>query len=231
VEGTPRVERKTRPNLSWLLILAVAGLSLFVFACAGGTDSPPRDETTSEPAHSHEESEIPVVHVPARWATGNASDLRSLVASSGTVFVGRIAALKETRVEDPFGGAGPSGDRPGIPVSVFEVRVETSLAGEAAAGSTVVVEQVGGVLANPDGSRTRFVLGGDQPLAVGERHLFFAARKSNGSLAAAPFERFEVSEDGTLASATQWAELGAVHELSGRRVEEARREIAEVGAP
>ena len=205
-EGTPG-GKKTRPNLSWLLILAAAGLSLFVFACGGGTDSP-RDAVPSEPAHSHEESDIPVVHVPTRWATGNASDLRSLVASSGTVFVGRVAGLKETRVEDPFGGAGSSGDRPSLPVSVFEVQVETSLAGEAAAGSTVIVEQVGGVLANPDGSRTRFVLGGDEPLAVGERLLFFAARKSNGSLTAAPFGRFEVSGDGTLAAAPQWARPG-----------------------
>jgi hypothetical protein len=225
------VERKTRPNLSCLLILAAAGLSLFVFACGGGTDSPPRDDVTLEAAHSHEESEIPVVHIPTRWATANASDLRTLVASSATVFVGRVTELKETRAEDAFGGAGPSGDRPSLPVSIFEVRVEASLAGEAAAGSTVVLEQVGGILANPDGSRTRFVFGGDEPLAVGERHLFFAKRKSNGSLAAAPFGRFEVSGDGTLASAPQWAELGVARELEGLRVEEARREIADVEAP
>jgi len=225
------VRISTRPNLISLPILAAAGLSLFVFACGGGSDSSPRDAVPSEPAHSHEDSDIPVVHVPTRWVTGNASDLRTLVESSATVFVGRVAELKETRSEDPFGGAGPSNDRPSLPVSVFEVQVETSLAGEAAAGTTVVVEQVGGIMANSDGGRTRFVLGGDEPLAVGERHLFFAARKSNGSLAAAPFERFEVTEDGTLASASQWAELGAVRELSGRRVEEARREIADVDAP
>jgi hypothetical protein len=226
------VERKTRPNLSRLLILAGAGLSLFVFACGGGgTDSPPRSAAPSEPAHSHEDSDIPVVHIPTRWATGNGNDLRTLVASSATVFVGQVAELKETRVEDPFGGAGPSGDRPSLPVSVFEVQVETSLAGEAAAGTTVIVEQVGGVLANPDGSRTRFVFGGDEPLAVGERHLFFAARKSNGSLAAAPFGRFEVSGHGTLATAPQWADLGVARELSGLRVDQAKREIARVDAP
>jgi hypothetical protein len=225
------VRISTRPSLIWLLIPGAAALSLFVFACGGASDSSPRDAVPSDPAHSHEDSDIPVVHIPTRWATGNASDLRTLVASSATVFVGQVAELKETRVEDPFGGAGPSGDRPGLPVSVFEVRVQTSLAGEAAAGSTVVVEQVGGVLANPDGSRTRFVFGGDEPLAVGERHLFFAARKSNGSLAAAPFGRFEVSGDGTLATAPQWADLGVARELSGLRVDQAKREIARVDAP
>jgi len=224
------VRISTRPNLISLPILAAAGLSLFVFACGGGSDSP-RDAVPSEPAHSHEESDIPVVHVPTRWATGNASDLRTLVESSATVFVGRVAELKETRVEDPFGGAGSAGDRPSLPVSVFEVQVETSLAGEAAVGTTVIVEQVGGVLANPDGSRTRFVFGSDEPLAVGERLMFFAVRKSNGSLTAASFRRFEVSGDGTLASAPQWADLGAARELSGLRVDQAKREIARVDAP
>jgi hypothetical protein len=168
-----------------------------------------------------------VVHVPTRWATGNASDLNTLVASSGTVFVGRVAALKETRLEDPFGGVGPAGERPRLPVSLFEVLVEASLAGGTSAGSTVVVEQVGGVAINPDGNRTRYVFGGDEPMAVGERYLFFAATNSNGNLVSAPFGRIAVGQDGTLVPAVTWTELGAVRQLSGLRVEEAGREVAE----
>jgi hypothetical protein len=226
MEGTPRVDRSTRANPSWLIILAIAGLSAFVFACGDDKDSPHHDAVSTEPASSHEEGEMPVVHVPTRWATATASDLRTLVDSSGTVFVGRVAALQETRLEDPFGGAGPSGERPRLPVSLFDVLVEASIAGGALAGATVVVEQVGGVAPNPDGSRTRYVFGGDEPMAVGERYLFFAATNSSGNLVTAPFGRIAVGQDGTLNPSATWMELGAVRQLAGLRVEDAGHEVA-----
>jgi hypothetical protein len=105
------------------------------------------------------------------------------------------------------------------------------MAGGASVGSTVIVEQPGGVSAGPDGRAMRFVLGGDEPLAVGTRYLFFAATKGNGNFSAAPFGRFEVGVDGTLAAAPEWAGLGAVNSLEGLPLDEARRKIARVGNP
>jgi hypothetical protein len=220
----------TRRNLSRLLILAGAGLSVFVLACGRGGDATSGDAVPSDAATSHEDH-IATAHIPTRWATGNAKDLRTLVATSGTVFVGRVTELKETRLEDPFGGAGPSGNRPSVPVSLFAVAVESAVAGGAATGSTVIVEQVGGVSAGQNGIPTQFVLGGDEPLAVGARYLFFATTGSSGNLTTAPFGRFEVSGDGTLAGAQQWADLGAISQLDGLRVDEARRQIARVSGP
>ena len=208
------------------VFLALACFGLLVAAC-GGSDSPSGDAGSAEPSASHGDDGIPVVHIPTRWATGNAADLRTLVATNGTVFVGRVTGLKETRLEDPLGGAGPSSDRARVPVSVFEVKVDASLAGGARERSTVLIEQAGGVSLNLDGSHKLFVLGGDEPLAVGERYLFFATTKSNGNLTAPPFGRFTVSGDGTLLPSATWARLGAVQQLAGLRVEEARREIAE----
>lgn len=221
---------RPRGYLSRLLISVTAGLSVFVLACGGGGDATSRDAARSEASTFHEDHTT-TVHIPTRWATGNAKDLRTLVASSGTVFVGRVTELKETRLEDPFGGAGPTGDRPSVPVSLFTVDVESAVAGEASLGSTVIVEQVGGVSAGPNGIPTQFVLGGDEPLAVGARYLFFATTGSSGNLTTAPFGRFEVSGDGTLAGAQQWADLGAINQLSGLRVEEARHQIARVSTP
>ena len=158
--------------------------ALLVAACSGqGVEqsSPPQ-------------SELSVVYVPARWASAQADSFESLVAATGTVFVGEV-----TR---PLGDRGapsslprPGGPKVSIPVTSFEVRVTTGIIGGKLAGETVIFDQPYGVVDRPAGP-VMVLLEGDSPLEVGTSYLFFASARDDGTLTAAPYARFEATADG-----------------------------------
>jgi hypothetical protein len=227
-EGTRGVNGLNRPNLNWLLILASAGLSLFVFACGGGADVPEGVAPGGDTAATQDE-ELPTLEMPSLWAWGDAERLDTLIASADVVFTGNVLTLKGQRpVLSQPGGAEPEAPGPrwaDIPVSEFEVQVESVVAGNLAAGTVVPLEQLGGVETMPDGSRVRLALEGDEPIQVGQTYLLFASFQENGSIVASPFGRLKVQANGGLAAEQDWAHLGALQQLSRMRLGDAERQI------
>src|SRR5207247_1063519 len=148
--------------------------------------------------------------------------------SVDAVFVGSIAEFSGQRFESAIKPTPETWGRVSneFPISQFKVNVERPIVGELAAGSTVTLEQAGGMSANSDGTAVRIVLSGEEPLSVGNRYLFFASMKANGTFTSAPFERFLVGDGGKLAGAPGWEHLPAVKQLSMIGLEQATGEIA-----
>jgi len=224
------VDSATRPNLTWLLALALAGLTLFVFACGGDRSDPSTDDAGATGHHKIAGGEqLPAVMLPARWAWGDAEQLNTLIGSADVVFRGHVAALKSQRPLTPrppgaeAGGAAPRWAD--MPVSRFEVRIERVVAGNLTA-ATAFFEQLGGVETRPDGTQVRIMLNGDQPIEVGETYLFFGSFQEDGSIVAPPFGRMHVRPNGGLVAEAGWEDLGALAELSRRNLGDAERQIS-----
>jgi hypothetical protein len=226
-----------RPNLRRLLVPTVAALSVFVFACGGSAENATDGGMSGgHSAAMHDESGLPLVKVHVRWATGNAQSLPALVQSSNVVFAGEVTGLQGQRVREfsassnsdssfaRDGGAAPEGGLQ-FPISVFEVRVDQSIVGGLAEGSTVAIQQAGGVTRRSDGSNVKVVLEGDEPLEAGRRYLFFATMGPDGTLSAPPFARLEIGVKGALEPVAGWDQLGALQRLSNVSIHEAEREI------
>jgi len=224
------VDRATRPNLTWLPILAAAGLSLFVLACGGGTDEPTNGTAPNGDATAAQGGELPTIELPSLWDAGSADRLGTLIGSADVVFRGNVVALKGQRpaLSRP-GGAESGAPRPrwgDTPVSQFEVLVESVVSGSITPGTSVTVEQLGGVETRADGTRVRLMLEGDEPIEVGQTYLFFGSFQDDGSIVAAPFGRMKVGPDGSLAAEPGWEHLGALTDLSRRNLGDAERQIS-----
>jgi len=171
-----------------------------------------------------------VVAVPAHWAWGDAERLGTLIGSADVVFTGTVVALEGQRpVLSQPGGGGSEASTPrwaNIPVSQFEVRVESAISGNLTPGSAVTVEQIGGVETRPDGTQVRLMLHRDQPLQLGEKYLFFGSFQEDGSIVAPPFGRMKVGPDGRLVAEASWEHLGALAELSRGNLGDAERKIS-----
>jgi hypothetical protein len=204
--------------------------------CGSGTDSVRHQEPgTNTPVSDS----APIVGVPARGAAANARDVQTLVQTTDAVFVGEVTALSGQRQErlGPAANEGASSNRPEkpavrraatFPISVYEVLVRNSLDGPFVAGSQVVIEQLGGLTTRADGSQANIILEGDELLAVGRKYLFFASVQPDGIVTSAPFARFSVSSDGSIAPLEAWAHLPAAQHLAGMSVEAATVEVQSV---
>ncbi len=194
------------------VVLAPAALG----ACGGGD----ADDGTREKG-------LPVVEVPARWATAIASSVPALTDASDVVFMGRVARPLPQRLEHlpgrANGGAGTE-----FPISAFEVAVESVMSGSLTAGTTVVVEQAGGTEHGPDGAYT-VVLEQDELIRPGWTYIFFATWKENGTLTAPPFGRFAIGQDGKVDAPGVWQRLPAAQELAGLQMAAAVAEIEAAG--
>jgi hypothetical protein len=203
-----------------MALTAVAVLAVAV-ACGSGEEQARNGDSGSNSAVS----DLPVVDVPARWASGNARDLPTLIASTGTVFVGEVVALSGQRTQTVGRGAataeGPSAD---FPISEYQVTVRRSLAGGLAEGTSVTLEQPGGVTTGADGSQARIMLEDDEPLEVGQTYLIFGSLGEDGVLTTAPYGRFVV-ENGSISPLDGWAQLPVAEQLAGRSVEDAAAQV------
>ncbi|MEX0684332.1 MAG: hypothetical protein WD904_12575 [Dehalococcoidia bacterium] len=207
------------PRPIWLLGLALFGLALFGLAfaaCGSSLDDKPLEETGQDG--------VPVVHIPARYAKTLGADLDTLVSTFDVAFVGVVTGEAEQRSELMAGGRGE------LPVSVFTVLVEAS-ADAAVVGSTVEVEQLGGITTG-GGTRTtqgqgpvRLLMEGDSPIEVGERYLFIVKEKAPGIYRASPMARFPI-ESGRLQPAAGWEDLGAAQEIAGLTVAQAMERVS-----
>jgi len=201
------------------MVALLAFASVLLLAACGGNSGGSTSSTQPE-----------VIEIPTRWASANANDLSSLVASSDEVFIARVKALTGVRDQTILPGSDstvpgkPGRDPSSLPVSVYEIVITQSFTGSHAAGSTATFEQVGG-LVDQDGATVRLMLDGDPPVEVGKTYLLFISRKSNGALSAPPYGRLEVTVDGRLAPLTRWAGLGALQRLSQVTAEQAGSEI------
>jgi hypothetical protein len=224
------VDRPNRPIPTWLLILAVAGLSLLVFACGdGAADGTPQGEAPDD-HHATQVGGLPTIALPSFWDWGSADRLETLIGSADVVFRGNVVALKNQRpVLSQPGGAesGAAAPRWGdMPVSQFEVRVDSVVAGILTPGTAVSLEQLGGVETRADGTQVRIMLSRDEPVEVGLTYLFFGSFQKDGSIVAPPFGRMKVHADGSLAAEDAWAHLGALAQLSRMHLGDAEREIS-----
>lgn len=235
--GRPTAKNRLRSPLRFYTLLACLCLSLLLAGCGSGADSVRNQE---DGKNTLVPDPAPVVEVPARWASANARDVRTLVQTTDAVFVGDVTALTGQR-EERLGPAGnesagsnpaqkPATRRPAdFPISVYEVLVQRSLRGALAEGSTVVLEQPGGLTTRTNGSQATIILEGDQMLEAGSTYLFFANVQPDGAVTSAPFARFVVSNDGSLAPLESWADLPAAQRLASLSVEDAVVEVQAVG--
>lgn len=209
----------SRPRLVALaiaMLFAVATLS----AC-GGSSANNTDAASAQPR---------TVEIPVRWASGNAADLGSLLRSNPVAFVGTVVRLKEQR-DVSLSEASLTGARsPSFPVSFFEVRVDEAWSQGVEPGSTVIVQQAGGVASGPDGD-VRYVLDADEPLEAGAAYLFFASESpiEASALVTSPYARLELSDDGQLQPLSQWSHLKGLQAVAGLGVEQARSVVDSAG--
>lgn len=215
--------------MTWLLVLAVACLSLSVFACGGGADEAPQVVAPGG-HHSTEHGDLPTIVLPARWAWGDGERLETLVASADAVFRGTVVALKGQRpILPPRVGIDAQGAAPrwgDIPISQYEVQVEGVVTGSVTPGTSIIFEQMGGVETRADGTQVRIMLSGDGPIEVGATYVLFASFQEDGSMVAPPFGRLKIEEDAGLAAEARWAHLGALEKLSDMPLGDAEREIS-----
>jgi hypothetical protein len=192
-----------------------------VFGCGSGDDS----AQNADPGNNSVASDLPVNEVPTRWASGNARDLPTLIASTGTVFVGEVVALNGQRTQ-PVGRGAVTGEGPraNFPISEYQVVVRRTLVGGLQEGDSVRLEQPGGVTSGADGSRARIMLEGDEPFEVGVTYLIFGSLREDGVLTSSPFGRFVV-DNGSLKALEHWTDLPVARQLAGDSVEAAGREI------
>ena len=197
-------------------VVALACAALVFIACGGGDggDAPTRATGgTTRPAGTADvsgaEGDVQTIEIAVRWASADAKDLRSLVQSSDEVFTARVERIAGTREESIAPGSG----RSSIPVAIYELAVTKSFIGGRAVGSSITFEQVGGIV-EQDGVTVRLMLEGDPPVEVGTEYVFFASMKQNGTLSAPPYSRLEVTSEGALVALAEWANLGALQQLS-----------------
>jgi hypothetical protein len=167
--------------------------------------------------------------MPARWAWGDAARLDTLTKSADVVFSGTVVRVEQRTVGTASGGGDASGQAPrflDLPLSEFELHVESVVSGNLTAGSAIVLQQLGGVETRPDGTQVRIMLNGDDPLRVGEKYLLFASFQKDGSMTAPPFGRMKVRADGSLVAEEGWGHLGALKELSLKDLAGAEQRIA-----
>lgn len=157
----------------------------------------------------------------ADWASDNAENLLRLTGSSTHVFIGEVLDLDDVRFEQLSPGRESTSE---VPVSIFNVSVETEFKGEFDDSGTVIVEQLGGFV-EEDGGEVLVVLEGDEPLEIGQTYLFFSIEKNNGTLNTPPFGRFIMESDGTVLSLSEWKELSLSRQLEGLSPDKLRDEI------
>jgi hypothetical protein len=225
------VNTATRSYLVWPVVLAIAAFGALVSACGGGADAPAGGATSSSMAAQQREA-LPTIEVQSLWAWGDAARLETLTSSADVVFRGSVVALKGQRLVLSTPGSGePGAAAPrwaDMPVSQFQVRVESISSGNLPPDATVTLEQLGGVQTQPDGTQVRIMLEGDEPIEVGLTYLFFASFQEDGSMVVPPFGRMKVRADSTLAAEQAWAHLGALQQLSDLHLGDAERRISAV---
>lgn len=160
---------------------------------------------------------IPVIQIGVKWASGLASDITLLNNSSDEIVIGKVTKFEGQRIDD--GGTlaiGPL-QTESMPISLYELVIESPINGLLNEGDTVTVEQRGGVSKRSDGTTVRFVLDGDEPLRVGTSYLFWLARSTaqNDHYSTVPFARMMKTLDGSFVASKHWAEMSALKELSG----------------
>lgn len=181
----------------------------------GGSPTGSASGTTTTP-------DVPVEIITVTWASQNARDLGTLIGSSTHVFLGSVDELSGMRTEEV---ELPRASEPTVvPVSIFDVTVDTAYKGEFDDGSAVV-EQVGGRTTDPEGEEKIVLLDSDELVRAGETYLFFSIEKENGTLNTPPFGRFHVQDDGTLMPVFHWTELAVSRLLAGLTETEAGNEI------
>jgi hypothetical protein len=163
------------------------------------------------------------VEVHTRWATAHASSVESLTEFSDAVFAGRVTRLAGQREEPP-----PPGARGSFPISRYDVTVQAAVLGTVEPGSTVVMEQFGGIVGDEESGLRLVILEGDTPLQPGRTYLFFATRKDDGAYVSAPFTRLALGPGQRLAALEPWGDIPAMQALDGRTVPEALAEVQSV---
>lgn len=184
--------------------MGVVAALLSILACGddgGGSAQPTVTETGTETpsATAAPSPDIPVRTLTADWASDNARDLPTLIASSTHVFTGEVVELRDQRMEEVSPGRGQPIE---VPVSTFAANVDTAYKGDFPE-APVLIEQIGGVI-EEDGDPTLVLLEGDSPLEIGQTYLFFSIEKANGTLNTPPFGRFIVSGGAGLAALPDW---------------------------
>jgi hypothetical protein len=195
-------------------LLTLTALTLALFSACGGGGS--NDEATSDDPQ--------VIEVPTRWASGNANDLASLVATSDEVFTARVERLAVTREESILRDTGEFAGRKNrstFPMSSYDITVTHSFVGGRGVGSTATLEQAGGVSAH---TGARMMLENDPAVEVGKEYLFFATVTEDGTLTTPPYGRLEVGA-GRLRAVGPWGELGALKQLAEVSVDNLGGEI------
>jgi hypothetical protein len=195
-------------------------ITLLVVACGGEGqgDGAGRDDANTVPGYASQTQEV-----PTHWASGNAKDLRALLRTSDEVFFGRVTGvLGQSEIELP---ASIAKARAGLPITSFEITVESVMAGGLAPGASVLVEQVGGTIETSGGGSMNIILEHDKLLLPGAEYLFFAAYKNNGKLSVPPFGRLQVTADGSLEPLPVWSEMGALRQLTGLTASQATSRV------
>ncbi len=227
-------------RLPLLLLLPLSLIFAVLAACGGGVS-----QQSGEPAAASLD-QLPVAELGTRWATDRAASLETLVAWTDWQFTGEVIGLDHQEavnlVPDVPGAtpAPPHPDKPvpandgppPLPVSYWEVRVTEAIAGDLNPGDTILVRQMGGIHEQSDGSLIRVQFESDPPLEPGEEYLFFTQASSNGVVQTSPLKRLRVETDGSYAAEADWADLGAMAELSSLSSSGAKSAIqaAAVGA-
>lgn len=206
------------------LVLGTLLISLLLAACGGSSE--PSTADVSSP---------PVIEIPARWASADASSIDVLSNASDMVILGRVTRLASQQNEALAPNSAPAVPVPGkparestgttIPISTFEVTVTDVLSGSAAAGDTVTVEQLGGVIADADGKPALIVLENDKRIEIGTTYLFFLKRGTDGTLTSAPFGRFVLSDTG-FAAMPAWQSTGAASEIARSSAAEVKEKVS-----
>jgi hypothetical protein len=222
-------------RLRWRPLLGPLALALFTGVLVGCAGSGTQDEqrTTAHPAGHYVADGLPTVAMPAFWAWGEAENLGTLTRSADVVFRGTVVALRGQRPVSSSVGTEPGVSTPhfaSLPVSGFEVRVESALSGNLAPGTDVTFEQLGGLETQSDGTQVRIMLKGDAPIEVGATYLFFGTFQADGSIVAPPFGRMKVGPEGSLDAEAGWGHLGALAELSRGNLGDAERQISAAAA-
>jgi hypothetical protein len=213
-------------SLGRFLPIAIAAVTVlaFVAGCGSGGDSA---ENADDGRNSSVAANVPVNDVPVRWASANARDLPTLLRSTGTVFVGRITALKGQHTQQIGRGAvvpGSGGPSVSFPITEFEVTVVRSLQSGLEEGSSLALEQPGGLITRTDGTPGRIALEGDEPIDVGKTYLIFGSVRADGVLTTTPFGRFVV-ENGRASPPEGWEHLPAAKQIAGRTIDDVALEV------
>jgi hypothetical protein len=231
---------------SVLFVIPFIALSFLLSSCVW-SDAPDGSSEVRQEAEGvvQDTEDFPTLYVGTRWASNNAKDLATLLRSTGVVFVGNVVGLKGQRFENlipphrssslnPEAEARPTdvdGPQP-FPISLFDVRVERSLVGGLREGSTVTVQQAGGITERSDGTTIRLVLEFDEPLEANTTYLFWVSGAPNdsGTLVTSPFARLRLEANGRFLPLPEWSHLNGLRQLTGLDIEQAERVVTSVAA-